>query len=440
MLRRLASEYNDRQAQWLANAVDSAGVTSAGADFLNLLWMDTAVSPQAPSSLPLYHLFDDMGLAYLRSSWQAGASVSAFKCGPFIGNHAVQHFSYDPGGGHVHPDAGAFQIFSRNDWLIVDDGYTWKTTSYQNTALVNGNGQIGEGGAWYNGSAFCMRPAQPEILFLQSTPLYDYAMADVKPAYPDSSRLTEFYRHFLYVRPDLWIVADELSADTASSFELYFHSDYPFAADSAGHFRVNGARARLFMDRLDGSVSSDSVFLQPLRGTGGSVTDTLPALRMTRTGRASAFFMNAFQAVSAGAARTVRPVYTAGAPPLLTVPLNDTALSFRVDLARVDRRAPLFVDLNAPAVEVLPALSAGALGFEAFAVTGGVRFSVRVPSSQDIRIEMFDAKGRIVLGLRGAAKTGINRFERRLRLSNGIYFARLLCKAGPAKRTVVLLK
>jgi hypothetical protein len=286
-----------------------------------------------------------------------------------------------------------------------------------------------------------MRPAQPDILFLKSTPLYDYAMADVRPAYPDSSRLTEFFRHFLYIRPDVWIVADEFAADTASAFEVYFHSDYPFAADSAGHFRVNGARARLFVDRVDGSSSSDSVFLQPLTGTGGSVTDTLPALRMKRTGQTSAFFMNAFQAVPGGAARSVLAVYTSGSQPLLRILLTDTALSFRVDRARTDRRAPLFVDLNAPpAVEARPGLSTGILGLEAFALTGGICFSVRVPMSQAIRIEVFDVKGRKALDMRENARCGINRFEQRVELSNGIYFTRLRCAAGSIKRKLVMIK
>ena len=74
-----------------------------------------------------------------------------FKCGPFIGHDAMDKFSYDPGGGHVHPDANHFVLFGGGQWLMRDDGYQPKWTGQHNTLLVNGHGQLGEGAEWFNG-------------------------------------------------------------------------------------------------------------------------------------------------------------------------------------------------------------------------------------------------------------------------------------------------
>ena len=123
--------------------------------FLNLLWEDPSVAPEPPTDLPGFKHFGDLDIVYMRSSWDGDESLMAFKCGPFIGHHALARYSYDPGGGHVHPDAGSFLLFAHGDWLIVDDAYTWKTTAFQNTALVNGIGQEGEGAAWFQGERLC---------------------------------------------------------------------------------------------------------------------------------------------------------------------------------------------------------------------------------------------------------------------------------------------
>ena len=68
------------------------------------------------------------------------------------------------------PDAGAFQIHSYGDWLIVDDGYQPKNTNQQNTLIVNGYGQTGEGGEWFETTDLRLqkRP-NPSILRAEST-------------------------------------------------------------------------------------------------------------------------------------------------------------------------------------------------------------------------------------------------------------------------------
>ena len=148
ILRALAREFRDGHAQWLAQQADEAGVASAGAPWLNLLWFDPSLPVKAPSSLPTLRHFDDMDLVSARTDWSGEESLVVFRCGPCLGHKAVEEFAYDPGSGHVHPDANHFVLFGAGEWLIRDDGYRAKWTGQHNTLLVDGRGQMGEGKQW----------------------------------------------------------------------------------------------------------------------------------------------------------------------------------------------------------------------------------------------------------------------------------------------------
>ncbi len=164
LLRGLAHEFHDPCAQWLAEQVDAANVAASGAPWLNLLWYDPGVPTESPGNLPTLHHFDDMDIVSARSDWSGNESLVVFKCGPFLGHQGVKEFSYDPGGGHVHPDANHLVIFGAGQWLLRDDGYRWKWTGQHNTLLVDGHGQLGEGHQWFNGTEPLAVKAQPRVL------------------------------------------------------------------------------------------------------------------------------------------------------------------------------------------------------------------------------------------------------------------------------------
>ncbi len=150
LLRALAREYRDGHAQWLAAEVDAAGVDSPEARWLNLIWSDPSVAPRPPGGLPTMRHFEGMGVVSARSGWAGDESLVVFKCDPFIGHKAVQEFTHDPGGGHVHPDANHYLLFGAGEWLVRDDVYRAKETSQHNKLLVDGNGQLGEGRMWFD--------------------------------------------------------------------------------------------------------------------------------------------------------------------------------------------------------------------------------------------------------------------------------------------------
>lgn len=250
LLRRLAARYRDPAAQAEAAAIDEANVASTEASWLNLLWYDPAIPLQPASERPTLHHFEDMGLVASRSAWSGDESLAVFKCGPFIGHEAVERFNYDPGGGHVHPDANHFVVFGAGEWQVRDDGYHSKWTGQHNTLLVNGRGQMGEGAHWFRGSVPLAQHARPTILKALSTPRLDHLAGDAAAAYPAELGVKRFVRHLLFLKPDLLIVADDIELGQAADLELRFHPEGKLSPQAGGTFLAEGRQSVLRIEPL----------------------------------------------------------------------------------------------------------------------------------------------------------------------------------------------
>jgi len=249
LLRGLARQYRHGYAQWLAQEIDGAEVAASAAPWLNLIWYDPTLPAKGPESLPTLRHFEDMGIVSARSDWSGGESLVVFKCGPFIGHHATDRFNYDPGGGHVHPDANHFVLFGGGQWLIRDDGYRPKWTSHHNTLLVNGRGQLGEGAQWFRGEEALARKAKPKILRAVSTPQWDHCIGDATAAYPVELGLERFIRHLLFLKPGILIVADDIEVAKDADLELRFHPEQETVREG-GAFLARGERATLRIEPL----------------------------------------------------------------------------------------------------------------------------------------------------------------------------------------------
>jgi hypothetical protein len=279
LLRGLARQYRDGYAQWLAQQIDEADVSSAEATWLNLIWFDPTVPTKSPQTRPTLHHFEDMGIVSARSGWSGDESLVVFKCGPFIGHEAIAKFSYDPGGGHVHPDANHFVLFGDGQWLVRDDGYHPKWTGQHNTLLVDGRGQLGEGAEWFNGGQALVLKANPRVLRVISTSTMDQITGDAAEAYPRDLGLRRFVRYLIFVKPDVLIVADDILLDKPLPLELRFHPEQQ--AEHLGTvFVAKGTKAVLRIEPLstDGvQVSGESL---PLPGRQDGKQSSLFAIRL----------------------------------------------------------------------------------------------------------------------------------------------------------------
>lgn len=283
LLRGLAREYRDPQAQWLAQETDDADVTSPGAPWLNLVWYDPGVPATPPDQLPTLHHFDDIDIVSSRSDWSGEESLVVLKCGPFIGHKAIEEFDYDPGGGHVHPDANHFVLLGAGEWLLRDDGYRSKWTGQHNTLLVDSRGQLGEGEQWFQGGQPLAVKARPRIPRVESTAALDYIVGDATAAYPADLGLERFQRHLLFLKPDVLIVADDIRLAEPRGLELRFHPDQQSCRREGDAFLFEGKSAVLRLEPL----TTDSVQIDAgplaMQGRHGEKDMTMYTVRLTRT-------------------------------------------------------------------------------------------------------------------------------------------------------------
>jgi len=283
LLRGLAREYRDPQAQWLAGETDNADVTAQGAPWLNLVWYDPTVPATPPDQLPTLHHFDDIDIVSTRSGWSGDESLVVLKCGPFIGHKAVQEFSYDPGGGHVHPDANHFVLFRAGERLLRDDGYRSKWTGQHNTLLIDGRGQLGEGKQWFQGGQSLAAKSRPRILRTTSTANLDHIVGDATDAYPADLGLERFQRHLLFVKPDVLIVADDIQLKEPGQLELRFHPEQQTGRRNGEAFLFEGKSSILRLEPLTtDAVQIDSGALA-MEGRHGEKDLEMYTVCLTRT-------------------------------------------------------------------------------------------------------------------------------------------------------------
>jgi hypothetical protein len=306
-LNLVAGRYGDTCAQWLAKQAGEAGINGESSAYLNLLFHDETVAAESPDALPTLRHFEDKDIVVLRGGWGDQAAVMAIKCGPNSGYHAARHYRHNIGGGHMHPDAGHVVLHACGSWLLVDDGYTRKSTAYQNTVLVNGIGQTGEGGDWFEDLE--MRRGKPEGRIIQARPgtRMDWVIADAAAAYKPEARLRRFVRHLLYLKPDVWVLVDELESEIPSRFEVRFHVPCAFKAAGEGFWTMSAEPGALALWALGTVPVAGRIIRDQLLGIGGRPKGELDALAIANTTpRRAALFVTVLHAHPSKSAPQVR--------------------------------------------------------------------------------------------------------------------------------------
>ncbi len=286
MLRALAAEYGEGHAQWLAEALDEADAEHPVGRWMNILFYDPSVEPVAQNDLPTMYRFPDIDIAAMRSDWSGDESFVFFKCGPYIGHHAIRTMTYCPSSAHhVHPDTNNFMIFACGEWQIVDDGYRAKWAAYHNTLLVDGGEQLGGGHPIFNGVEPHAVEARPRIAKAVSTPGLDHLVGEGAEAYPAIAGLVRFDRHLLYLKPDVLIVLDDIAVDSPRELELRFHPEQQEAEARGSSFIMRGEKSVLMLDPLtrEGVGVTESVIDALPKGEGDDVIP-MYTIRLTTSG------------------------------------------------------------------------------------------------------------------------------------------------------------
>jgi len=271
-LFNVADEYNDAYLEWLAlEMLDRSIGTADRMGWANLLWYDETITPQSWNSLPTFHYCEDTGWLTSRSDWSSNAVMVGFKCGPFHG-HKLQPFYYKQVdeswpeyqtivNGHGHPDVCHFNVYAYGEWLAVDDGYSKpKHTDYHNTILVDGDGQLGEwnpvsDSSWFDRNEVISAKGNSTIIKWENRADYDYIIGDAGNIYRDGN-LTKFHRHFVYIKPDVIVMVDELEATAGTAIQWRLHPGGSVSG-SGDNYLVSNGSARMDVDFAHpGSITS----------------------------------------------------------------------------------------------------------------------------------------------------------------------------------------
>lgn len=233
LLNRLAAEYRDPCAQYLAAHLDFPPQHGADVFAWNWLWHDPSVPSRPPESLDAHMPVVDA--VDTRSGWGAGDYLLAIKSGYTNRNHS-------------HLDAGAIAFAFGGEWLLPSPGYgkgsgdqafwdatdgRWRyfsnATESHTTLLVNGKNQRHD------------VHARGRVVRFSSTPRVLWTEVDLGEAYVGTTMIK---RGVLHRRGDYVFVFDDAELSAPGSVEWLLQVR-PDAEMSEREARVDGLAGAL---------------------------------------------------------------------------------------------------------------------------------------------------------------------------------------------------
>jgi hypothetical protein len=277
LLYRVAARFQDRQTQAVAARLAAFGHTNQE-EWWTLLWRDPALAPAPMSEIPLSHHFEDSGVFFHRTSWNADATAFAFKAGPPEGHRTTRLVSTVPewqlSSGHAHPDAGSFIIWAGGRYLTGDTGYAGQPQArHHNTITVGGVGQGNEGehDVWPSMDQAALDRIRITRATADATGVR--VEADAAGAYPAAAGLVRFHRTFTFDGKATFAIEDAIETSPPKTVEWFLHADAPITASGGGFMiRSNPAELRVRLDTPAGSTLATGPTYLTAPGQPGSIT------------------------------------------------------------------------------------------------------------------------------------------------------------------------
>lgn len=211
--RKFAQEYGHRAAAYFDRMTTERRPSLS---LPELFWDASDTVPELPAPTHPSAYFPDAGWCVMRGSWQdPDAPVMALKIGATVEPHGhadVGNYIIHAGGRTVVRELGIGRYGDPGEWIF-------KATHGHNLPLFDGEGQPGE------------RRLVGIVEATEFTVDHDYLRASIAPAY-GIDRLTVFVRHFIYLRPSVFVVIDEIAVAEATRMESRVH--FSGTAETAG--------------------------------------------------------------------------------------------------------------------------------------------------------------------------------------------------------------
>ena len=271
---RLAKFTDNKLARWLANDIAEPVVDNPYNYYSGSGYYGEMISANnyAPS-----HAFKDVGWAVMTNDHEDSNRIQlSFKASPF-GTYA-----------HLHADQNAFVIQAYGERLAIKSGYydTWNDDHYNAilSATFSNNSVTVDGG---KGQGYSSCTARGKISQFvnglefdsvtgEAAEAYNKATStNIKSEYADTynGEVDKFDRNIIYIRPDVFIVIDDLDAkdSSASSFEWWLNAannlDVNETEDTAlisqGKARL---KARIAYPETVTATTYDNGYVNPVSG------------------------------------------------------------------------------------------------------------------------------------------------------------------------------
>ncbi|WP_406684287.1 DUF4962 domain-containing protein [Seonamhaeicola sp. MEBiC1930] len=279
---KMASEYNNGQAQWLGELVRTKflfreayqskifpGILPEA--FLELIWYNPDIKPVSPKDLPLTKYFEDLGLVVMRSSWDENATHLSFKTSP-PGGHKQWELSWKLNKKnnwrtrsltHYHVDFNHFILMHNNASLAIDEGYNRTSKAeIHNLITVDGSGCVGEK-IWnesdlsdpvlfdlnckgiHNVWRDVPEDAIAKIEAFSEVNDYIYAIGETSKMYYPEMQLNRNARHIINSKLGYFIFLDELESNLEHTYTWHLHSEKYAIQHTKEHFEIQNGQGAL---------------------------------------------------------------------------------------------------------------------------------------------------------------------------------------------------
>jgi len=224
LMYNLSTLYQNSWFRWYADVFGITYRTGREA----FLYYDPELKPQPPLTIPQSFAFKDVGLVAMHSNMSEPDNnvTLLFQSNPFGAishNHACQNaFVIEAYGEPLAISTGARQVHGsphHREWM-------WHTKAH-NSILVDNEGQV------------TRKPSSAgKIINYQEEHAYVYTTGDATAAY--GGRLERFHRHILFIRPEYFIIIDDLkTSGKASTFQWLLHSPTKIRVNTDKNIMVN---------------------------------------------------------------------------------------------------------------------------------------------------------------------------------------------------------
>ena len=186
-----------------------------------------SITAERPTAL--HRAFDKAGYFIQRSGWDAKDTHITFDCGGLgFGN-----------GGHSHADALSFTVFSGGHEFLIDPGTSvyngapgwrrfFRSTAAHNTVVLDDRGQCEPGASfrWKTKTSSHLRQhfALPDIDYIDGALEFrdgGKSWASILPRSRNGGIIHR--RRLVYIRPNYWIVLDNLDGRGEHDFDFLYH-------------------------------------------------------------------------------------------------------------------------------------------------------------------------------------------------------------------------